>query len=60
MASAPTYSIAASKGMQCEKCEINGYEIPAKSKLIVNAWAVGRDPNHCGLKQKKFILKCLN
>ncbi|KAK7371895.1 hypothetical protein VNO80_05262 [Phaseolus coccineus] len=29
-----------------EKCEINGYEIPAKSKVIVNAWAIGRDPNH--------------
>jgi len=29
-----------------EKCKINGYEIPAKSKVIVNAWAIGRDPNH--------------
>ncbi|EEF39573.1 cytochrome P450, putative [Ricinus communis] len=26
--------------------EINGYEIPEKSKVIVNAWALGRDPNH--------------
>ncbi|KAL5077389.1 hypothetical protein RYX36_016373, partial [Vicia faba] len=26
---------------QCsEKCEINGYEIPAKSKVIVNAWSI--------------------
>ncbi|KDP39257.1 hypothetical protein JCGZ_01014 [Jatropha curcas] len=29
-----------------EKCEINGYDIPEKSKVIVNAWAIGRDPNH--------------
>ncbi|KAJ7960892.1 Cytochrome p450 [Quillaja saponaria] len=29
-----------------ERCEINGYEIPAKTKVIINAWAIGRDPNH--------------
>ncbi|KAK8575124.1 hypothetical protein V6N12_062800 [Hibiscus sabdariffa] len=29
-----------------EKCEINGYEIPAKTKVIVNAWAIGRDPKY--------------
>ncbi|KAL4309657.1 hypothetical protein GQ457_01G006950 [Hibiscus cannabinus] len=29
-----------------ERCEINGYEIPAKTKVIVNAWAIGRDPNY--------------
>ncbi|KAL6140030.1 hypothetical protein ACLB2K_058331 [Fragaria x ananassa] len=29
-----------------EKCEIDGYEIPVKTKVIVNAWAIGRDPNH--------------
>ncbi|XP_047169696.1 cytochrome P450 71D10-like [Vigna umbellata] len=27
-----------------EACVINGYEIPAKSKVIINAWAIGRDP----------------
>ena len=27
-----------------EKCEINGYEIPAKTRVIINAWAIGRDP----------------
>ncbi|XP_076927943.1 desmethyl-deoxy-podophyllotoxin synthase-like [Bidens hawaiensis] len=27
-----------------EKCDINGYHIPAKSKVIVNAWAVNRNP----------------
>ncbi|KAL2347841.1 hypothetical protein Fmac_001841 [Flemingia macrophylla] len=32
---------------ECTKsCEINGYHIPVKSKVIVNAWAIGRDPNY--------------
>ena len=26
-----------------EKCEINGYEIPAKTRIVINAWAIGRD-----------------
>uniref|UniRef100_A0A2P2NYX6 Uncharacterized protein MANES_11G098600 n=1 Tax=Rhizophora mucronata TaxID=61149 RepID=A0A2P2NYX6_RHIMU len=29
-----------------EDCEINGYRVPAKTKLIVNAWAIGRDPKY--------------
>ncbi|XP_024029887.1 cytochrome P450 71D11 [Morus notabilis] len=29
-----------------EKCEINGYEIPVKTRVIVNAWAIGRDPKY--------------
>ncbi|CAL0302659.1 unnamed protein product [Lupinus luteus] len=29
-----------------EACEINGYYIPVKSKVIINAWAIGRDPNY--------------
>ncbi|KAE8734286.1 cytochrome P450 71D11-like [Hibiscus syriacus] len=29
-----------------EKCEINGYEIPAKTKVIVNAWKIARDPKY--------------
>nr|XP_007146612.1 hypothetical protein PHAVU_006G054900g [Phaseolus vulgaris]ESW18606.1 hypothetical protein PHAVU_006G054900g [Phaseolus vulgaris] len=32
---------------ECGKtCEIHGYNIPAKSKVIVNAWAIGRDSNY--------------
>nr|WGJ63444.1 CYP71D1-like protein [Aquilaria sinensis] len=27
-----------------DKCEISGYDIPAKTQVIVNAWAIGRDP----------------
>ncbi|KAK2387019.1 cytochrome P450 71D11 [Trifolium repens] len=29
-----------------QACQINGYDIPFKSKVIVNVWAIGRDPNH--------------
>ncbi|XP_024029883.1 cytochrome P450 71D11-like [Morus notabilis] len=29
-----------------EKCEINGYEIPAKTRVVINAWAIGRDPRY--------------
>ncbi|XP_038690092.1 cytochrome P450 71D11-like [Tripterygium wilfordii] len=29
-----------------ERCQINGYEIPAKTKVIVNAWAILRDPEY--------------
>ncbi|XP_023750348.1 premnaspirodiene oxygenase [Lactuca sativa] len=29
-----------------EKCEINGYEIPVRTKVIVNVWAIGRDPKY--------------
>ena len=29
-----------------EKCEINGYEIPNNSTVIINAWAIGRDPEY--------------
>jgi cytochrome P450 len=27
-----------------EPSEIDGYEIPIKTKVIINAWAIGRDP----------------
>nr|XP_048328595.1 cytochrome P450 71D11-like [Ziziphus jujuba var. spinosa] len=29
-----------------ERCEINGYEIPIKTKVIINAYAIGRDPKY--------------
>ncbi|THG08608.1 cytochrome P450 93A3-like [Camellia sinensis] len=29
-----------------EDCTIMGYQIPAKTRLFVNVWAIGRDPNH--------------
>ncbi|GMP65117.1 hypothetical protein CsSME_00026066 [Camellia sinensis var. sinensis] len=35
-----------------EQYAINGYEIPVKTKVIVNAWAIGRDPKHWNEAEK--------
>ncbi|KAL2339268.1 hypothetical protein Fmac_013714 [Flemingia macrophylla] len=37
-----------------EGCKIGGYEIPIKTKVIVNAWALGRDPKYWN-DAEKFI-----
>ncbi|KAL5735726.1 hypothetical protein ACOSQ2_030514 [Xanthoceras sorbifolium] len=37
-----------------ERCEIKGFEIPVKTKVIVNAWAIGRDPKYWS-EPNKFI-----
>ncbi|MED6196645.1 hypothetical protein PIB30_049391 [Stylosanthes scabra] len=37
-----------------EVCEINGYHIPYKSKVIVNAWAIGRDPKNWSEPEKFY------
>ena len=29
-----------------EECEIDGYVIPIKTRVMVNAWAIGRDPKY--------------
>ncbi|KAL0310954.1 UNVERIFIED_CONTAM: cytochrome [Sesamum angustifolium] len=29
-----------------DRCAIDGYEIPAKTRVMVNAWALGRDPEY--------------
>ncbi|MED6211862.1 hypothetical protein PIB30_077644 [Stylosanthes scabra] len=29
-----------------EPCQIKGYQIPANSRIIINAWAIGRDPKY--------------
>lgn len=29
-----------------DACEINGYMIPAKARVIVNSWAISRDPRY--------------
>ncbi|XP_058747978.1 cytochrome P450 71D11-like [Vicia villosa] len=29
-----------------QECQIDGYHIPIKTKVIVNAWAIGRDPRY--------------
>ncbi|KAL1551827.1 cytochrome P450 71D10-like [Salvia divinorum] len=40
--------------MNIQRCEIDGYEIPAKTRVIVNAWALGRDPEYWN-DAEKFI-----
>lgn len=27
-------------------CQVDGYDIPANSKIFINAWAIGRDPKY--------------
>ncbi|XWS09690.1 hypothetical protein CRYUN_Cryun39dG0010700 [Craigia yunnanensis] len=29
-----------------QTCEINGYEVVAKTRVLINAWAIGRDPGY--------------
>ncbi|KAL5803935.1 hypothetical protein ACOSQ3_030735 [Xanthoceras sorbifolium] len=29
-----------------ENCVVNGFDIPAKTKVVINAWAIGRDPEY--------------
>ncbi|KAL4298602.1 hypothetical protein AHAS_Ahas17G0017300 [Arachis hypogaea] len=29
-----------------EPCQIKGYQIPANSRIMINAWAIGRDPRY--------------
>ncbi|KAI9115522.1 hypothetical protein K1719_013191 [Acacia pycnantha] len=36
-----------------ERCEINGYTIPPKTQMLVNAWAIGRDPS-CWERAEEF------
>lgn len=36
-----------------EKCKLDGYEMPVKTKVIVNAWAIGRDPK-CWTEPERF------
>lgn len=28
-----------------QPCEVNGYHIPANTRLLINVWAIGRDPD---------------
>ncbi|XP_071920750.1 premnaspirodiene oxygenase-like [Coffea arabica] len=31
-----------------ENCEVNGYIIPEKARVLINIWAIGRDPKNWG------------
>ncbi|XP_059624786.1 cytochrome P450 71AU50-like [Cornus florida] len=37
-----------------EECTINGFHIPKKSRVTINVWAIGRDPNSW-INAEKFI-----
>lgn len=37
-----------------ERCQISGYELPLKSKVIVNEWALGRDVESWGVDAECF------
>jgi cytochrome P450 len=37
-----------------KQCEISGYMIPPETKVIVNAWAIGRDPKYWGAEAELF------
>ncbi|KAK6136312.1 hypothetical protein DH2020_029933 [Rehmannia glutinosa] len=47
-----------------EPCQINGYDIPAKTRVLVNAWALGRDPNYWNdaesFKPERFLEKSVD
>ncbi|XVE50376.1 hypothetical protein DITRI_Ditri01bG0157800 [Diplodiscus trichospermus] len=46
---------------ECSKnCEVSGFEIPSKTRVIVNAWAIGRDPNHWPEAEKFYPERFLN
>ncbi|CAN0878472.1 Desmethyl-deoxy-podophyllotoxin synthase, partial [Linum grandiflorum] len=47
-----------------ETVVIDGYLIPAKTRVIVNAWAIGRDPNYWSepdeFKPERFLESCVD
>ncbi|KAK6156284.1 hypothetical protein DH2020_010532 [Rehmannia glutinosa] len=47
-----------------EPCTINGYEIPARTRVLVNIWAIGRDPEYWedaeSFKPERFLGKSVD
>ncbi|KAK6135927.1 hypothetical protein DH2020_030345 [Rehmannia glutinosa] len=47
-----------------EPCTINGYEIPARTRVLVNIWAIGRDPEYWddaeSFKPERFLEKSVD
>ena len=46
-----------------QTCEINGYEIVFKTRVLINAWAIGRDPAYWAEAERfypeRFLNNCL-
>ncbi|CAI0410692.1 unnamed protein product [Linum tenue] len=38
-----------------EECHISGYHIPLKTRILVNVWAIARDPRYWGEEAEKFL-----
>ncbi|XP_017428600.1 desmethyl-deoxy-podophyllotoxin synthase [Vigna angularis] len=43
-----------------ESCEVKGYTIPAGTRVIVNAWAIGRDPDYWNDPDKFYPERFMN
>ncbi|CAN1352203.1 Desmethyl-deoxy-podophyllotoxin synthase [Linum perenne] len=37
-----------------EECQIGGYDIPLKTAVVVNVWAIARDPRYWGADAEQF------
>ncbi|XP_038688575.1 cytochrome P450 71D10-like [Tripterygium wilfordii] len=43
-----------------QRCKILGYDIPVKAQVIVNTWAIGRDPNYWIDAEKFYPVRFVN
>ncbi|XVE50825.1 hypothetical protein DITRI_Ditri01bG0194700 [Diplodiscus trichospermus] len=43
-----------------QTCQINGYEIVAKTRVLINAWAMGRDPSYWPEAERFYPERFLN
>ncbi|KAK9922122.1 hypothetical protein M0R45_030602 [Rubus argutus] len=37
-----------------KRCRVSGYDVPSEAKVLINAWAIGRDPKHWGADADRF------
>ncbi|XP_059659142.1 desmethyl-deoxy-podophyllotoxin synthase-like [Cornus florida] len=47
-----------------ERCKINGYEIPEKTKMLINVWEMSTDPKYWGdrdyFRPERFVDSCMS